>query len=95
MIGPSHFGRGLKKNKFTPPPQGETRNSKVLADFVAYCNAHPQLRFWQALLNWSGLPFIVTSSHPPCDVYAETRVMGVPSERVELNDTYNWEGKNE
>lgn len=83
------------RKEFTPPPQGETRNSKVLADFVAYCRAHPQLRFWQALLNWSGLKFIVTSSHAPNDVYAETRIHpSLPSERVELNDTYNWEGKN-
>ncbi|HXQ38133.1 MAG TPA: hypothetical protein VN843_29280 [Anaerolineales bacterium] len=72
-----------------------TRNSAVLEDFVAYCKAHPQLRFWQALLNWSGLPFIITSSHPPATVYAETRVVGMPSEKVALEDTYNWEGKNE
>ena len=82
------------KNKFTPPPQGETRNSKTLASFVAYCNAHPQLRFWQALVSWSGLPFIATSSHPPAFVYAETRVYGQHTERVEINDTYNWEGRN-
>lgn len=73
----------------------KNRNSKVLASFVKYCKANPSQRFWQALLNWSKLSFIVTSSHPPPDVYAETRVMGTPSEKVELNDTYYWEGRNE
>lgn len=23
-------------------------------DFLSYCESHPQLRFWQALSNWSG-----------------------------------------
>jgi hypothetical protein len=35
------------------------RNSKVLASFTAYCKAHPQERFWQALRNWSGAYFIL------------------------------------
>lgn len=40
----------------------ETRNSKVLASFVTYCNAHPFERFWQALRNWSGQNFILTAN---------------------------------
>lgn len=35
-----------------------TRNSEALASFVAYCQAHPQERFWQALRNWSKWHFI-------------------------------------
>jgi hypothetical protein len=31
-----------------------SRNSVVLASFVAYCKAHPDERFWQALRNWCG-----------------------------------------
>lgn len=31
-----------------------TRNSEKLASFVAYCESHPDERFWQALRNWSG-----------------------------------------
>ncbi len=37
------------------------RHSDVLADFVAYCEAHPTQRFWQALRNWSGHNFILAS----------------------------------
>lgn len=83
------------RNKFTPPPQAlETRNSKLLRSFTNYCVTHPDLRFWQALLNWSGLPFIAYISHPPSEVFAETRVMGQPVQRVDIQDTYYWEGKN-
>lgn len=30
-------------------------------DFAEYCRQNPQLRFWQALLNWSGKSFILTA----------------------------------
>ena len=30
-----------------------TRNSKALRSFVEYCESQPELRFWQALRNWS------------------------------------------
>ena len=30
------------------------RSQPVLDDFVAYCKANPNLRFWQALNAWSG-----------------------------------------
>lgn len=36
----------------------KTRNSELLWDFVAYCQANPTMRFWQAIRNWSGFPFI-------------------------------------
>ena len=36
-----------------------SKNSLVLGDFVAYCLAHPELRFWQALRAWSGEQFIL------------------------------------
>jgi hypothetical protein len=31
-----------------------TRNSKTLSSFVEYCESQPDLRFWQALKDWSG-----------------------------------------
>ena len=34
------------------------KNKQILDDFVAYCTAHPQERFWQALRNWSGYSYI-------------------------------------
>ena len=39
----------------------ETRNSKLLEDFTRYCQEHPEQRFWQALRNWSGYPFVWVS----------------------------------
>lgn len=30
----------------------ENKNKKVLEEFVAYCNSHPEQRFWQALRNF-------------------------------------------
>jgi len=71
----------------------KTRNSEVLASFVAYCNANPSLRFWQALLNWSGLPFILISDKPVHEVNACIRDPFAP--RVPcLTDPYNYEGRN-
>ena len=32
----------------------ESRNLPTLLDFVRYCTAHPEERFWQAIRNWSG-----------------------------------------
>ena len=52
--------------------------SDALADFVAYCAAHPTERFWQALRNWSGRNFIFASDTKP------------PSA---LDDTFYWEGR--
>jgi hypothetical protein len=62
-----------------------TRNSEVLASFVAYCTAHPDQRFYQALLNWSGVPFILVSDRPAHE--------GIVTATV--TDPYNWEGRNE
>ncbi len=35
-----------------------SKNKKTLDSFVKYCTEHPELRFWQALRNWSGYAFI-------------------------------------
>lgn len=37
------------------------KNEKLLKDFTEYCKANPELRFWQALRNWSGWAFIRVS----------------------------------
>ena len=39
----------------------KTRNRETLADFVAYCEANPNQRFWQALRNWAGVGFVLLS----------------------------------
>lgn len=31
----------------------KSKNDKLLKSFVKYCKKHPDLRFWQALCNWS------------------------------------------
>ena len=56
-------------------------NEKVLADFVAYCQAHPSERFWQALRNWSGHNFILVST-------------GLHDDMVHTTDTFYWNDKN-
>lgn len=32
---------------------------KLIDSFYSYCKAHPQMRLWQALLNWSGFKTIM------------------------------------
>lgn len=59
----------------------DTRNSRVLEGFVAYCKANPEQRFWQALRNWSGYDSIVAETPTP--------------EGCMHLDTFCWEGRNE
>jgi len=65
-----------------------SRNGKVLDSFIAYCVAHPSERFWQALLNWSGVGFILASGIPLNELIMVDVVPGI------VKDTYNWEGRN-
>jgi hypothetical protein len=39
----------------------KNKNNKLLKDFIKYYDKHPQERFWQALRNWSGVPFLMVS----------------------------------
>ena len=57
------------------------KNKDLLASFSAYCKAHPEQRFWQALRNWSAFAFIYAGY---CVVEAEG-----------LKDTFYMEGYNE
>jgi len=36
-----------------------SKNIAVLNDFIHYCIAHPEQRFWQALRNWANAPSIL------------------------------------
>ena len=56
-------------------------NVDTLADFVKYCDKHPEQRFWQALRNWLGVNFIFTSP------------LRLPYDN-QMEDTFYWEGKN-
>jgi hypothetical protein len=60
---------------------GDSRNSKTLASFTAYCKKYPDQRFWQALCNWAGIGYVLSSSSP----------QPVKGDRVE--DTWRWEGR--
>jgi len=64
---------------------GHTRNSEVLASFVAYCRAYPELRFWQALRNWSGYNFVLVSNRHPNDTDGPARIL----------DSFHFEGRHE
>lgn len=48
-----------------------SKNAELLADFVAYCEANPELRFWQVLRNWSGYGFVLVKNdtETPQDTY--------------------------
>ena len=61
----------------------KNRNAKVLASFVAYCKANPNLRFWQALRNWSGFNFVYVSDEATDYGY-----------RINAMNTFYWEGRN-
>lgn len=65
-----------------------TRNSELLASFVAYCEAHPDERFWQALRNWCG-KYIILASKPPIR-YDSNAVAWRPEE---IRDPFSWEGE--
>lgn len=40
----------------------KTKNQEKLFSFMEYCLQHPELRFWQALRNWSGKAFILKAN---------------------------------
>ena len=77
-----------------------TKNSETLADFTEYCKDHPDQRFWQALGNWSGYPFIFVGDLKPklpegVEVFpelTEENLIGIVKS-LGLEDTFYKEGK--
>ena len=63
---------------FFPP---SSRSASSVFDFVKYCAAHPEERFWQALRNWSGYAFVVVVKEKDREAYEKA---GYPFE-----DTFN------
>ena len=59
------------------------RSDPTLTNFIQYCQEHPEERFWQALRNWSGYPFIYIGYQPSYEQHKTFSVM----------DTFYWEGK--
>jgi hypothetical protein len=56
-----------------------TTDNKILVDFVKYATTHSTERFWQAVRNWSGYPFVVVSDTRP--------------QRADQEDTFLWLGR--
>jgi hypothetical protein len=74
-------------------PEGityEDRNFLTVVDFFVYCAEHKELRFWQALRNWSGHNFILTSEYQPVQ---DSESWDVDSFLGGIQDTFNIEGK--
>lgn len=67
------------------------RNAETLASFVAYCEANPSQRFWQALLNWSKMPYILISPHVCYRVNEAIKKADIGLEYCV--DPYNFEGR--
>lgn len=55
------------------------KSKKLLDSFTQYCVDHPDERFWQALRNWCGWPFVYVS------VNSEDEIDGY------VRDTFDWE----
>ena len=55
------------------------KSKKLLDEFVAYCEAHPHERFWQALRNWCGWQFVLVTQ----------KVDG--RDEIKTVDTFYWE----
>ena len=47
------------------------KNNLLLLDFIAYCQANPDQRFWQALANWSGYNCIGQAETPNGDNFQD------------------------
>ena len=67
----------------------QTRNSKVLTDFIAYCILHPDERFWQALRNWAGVEFVYLAGMERNETQYGPEAIKV------YKDTFYLEGKND
>lgn len=51
----------------------QSANKDFLVDFIKYCSAYPEMRFWQAVYNWTGVGHIFASVKNPDPYYWEGR----------------------
>ena len=49
----------------------KTKSIKKAEEFLTYLKDNPNERFWQALLNFTHLPYIAISPRPPKDISKE------------------------
>lgn len=65
----------------------ESKNGALLRSFTSYCLENPELRFWQALRNWSGHHFILVARH------SINPLMNKAGMWCNEQDTFYWEGR--
>lgn len=75
-------------NAAFPEDDGSIRHDEALQSFIAYCEAHPKERFWQALRNWSTFSYILGFDG---DLFKLTGKLGAEFQH-ELTDTFYYEG---
>ena len=66
------------------------KSKKTLDSFVKYCYENPNLRFWQALRNWSKFDFIYGKTINHNDKLAWNKYMDFVEN---TEDTFYFEGK--
>jgi hypothetical protein len=64
----------------------KSKNKETLKDFTKFCENNPTLRFWQALRVWSQFNFIYVTNNDLFDTFSR--------DKITLQDTYYFEGKN-
>lgn len=69
----------------------ENKNQKLLKSFTEYCNKYPEERFWQALRNWSGVPFIFASNYSAGSIQSGIGDAGIGWIHEALKDTFYWD----
>lgn len=82
-----------KKDDCLSCQHDKSKNYKVLASFVRFCEQNPELRFWQALRNWSGYHFIIA-----CGLNEKGNLpssLGTAVNSGEAQDTYYWESRSD
>lgn len=79
-IHPDHdFYVELKKGTMS---NVSMKSEVQLSEFIRYCLEHPELRFWQALRNWS-----------EADSIQYFKIIDDVTSK--MSDTFYWENKNE
>jgi hypothetical protein len=66
----------------------KSNNSDTLKSFTHFCEKHPSMRFWQALLSWSNAEFILAVG-----LVGHTRYKAQDEIQIFNHDTFYWNGR--
>lgn len=61
------------------------KDKVILDDFIKYYEAHPEFRFFQAIRNWLGVNFLLTSTHYNQEMFNKE---WLEKNKVETEDTF-------